>query len=79
MRRRPARTSSANTPQAFSVAMRAGFGQIGFEGEQALLQVIQQCEEGMFTTAVMDTDREELISRVQYLLEELRENHSAYL
>jgi hypothetical protein len=37
-----------------------------------LVQVLVLCEAGMFTTAVMDADREELIRRVKNLLEELK-------
>jgi hypothetical protein len=43
----------------------------GFAGKNELLQILQHCETGMFTNAVLDENREELLEKVKVLLEQM--------
>jgi len=43
----------------------------GFAGKNDLLQILQHCEKGMFTNAVLEENREELLQRVKILLEQI--------
>jgi hypothetical protein len=43
----------------------------GFAGKNDLLQILQHCETGMFTNAVLEENREELLKKVKSLLEQM--------
>jgi len=47
---------------------------IGVETEvkEKLFQILQQCEAGMFTNAILEIDREDILIRVKEVLEKIR-------
>ena len=53
--------------------------EVGFKKPDELLRVLQQCEAGMFTDALLEDNREELLEQARQLVEELKPGHSAYL
>jgi BatD DUF11 like domain len=51
--------------------LAAKLEQQGFAGKNELLQILQHCETGMFTNAVLEENREKLLEKVKVLLEQM--------